>query len=68
MGCNGESRDVGVDACDGNICATNRKGSVTTSASLGEKIPYKRFTTVDDVSSGDKPHHEYPEDLMHLQC
>jgi hypothetical protein len=62
MGCNGdidENRDAGVDACDGNIRATNRKGSVTTSAmdaakrqSLGEKVPYKRFTTVDDVSSG----------------
>ena len=36
--------------------ASNRKGSVTTSAtkrqSLWNKVSYKRFTTVDDVSSG----------------
>ena len=62
MGGNGDidqSCDVGIDACDGNIRATNRKSSVTTSAMdatkrqpLGKKVPYKRFTTMDDVSSG----------------
>ena len=51
MGCNDD-----IDESDGNIRATIRKGSVTTSAmerqALGKKVPYKRFTTVDDVSSG----------------
>jgi len=62
MGCNGdidESGNVCVNACDGNIRSTNRKGSIATIAmdatrrqSWGKKVFDKRLTTVDDVSAG----------------
>jgi hypothetical protein len=62
MGCNSdinESGDVCVNACDGNIRSTNRKGNITTITmdatrrqSWGKKVFDKRLTTVDDVSAG----------------